>query len=153
MIVIDAGATLDERMLAIFARSDTVVLPVDPGDPGAQRGPPAARPADRDGRDRRPDAVRAQQHVRQATCCGGSDIETALGASIGSDLPYDPLVYLQAANEGDPDRARAARSRRPPRFRELADAVLGKSVVPVAASMNGTEPAPKKERRGLFGRR
>ena len=48
---------------------------------------------------------------------------------------------------------RSPKSAATAKFRELADAVLGKAVVPVTASTNGTDPAPKKERRGLFGRR
>ena len=48
---------------------------------------------------------------------------------------------------GSPKSAAAAK------FRELADAVLGKAPVAAAPSTNGTDPAPKKERRGLFGRR
>ena len=81
-----------------------------------------------------------------------SDIETALGASITSDLPYDPLVYLKSANEGVPLVSGSPKSPPAVRFHDLADIVFGKSAVPVAAT-DGAEPAPKKERRGLFGRR
>jgi hypothetical protein len=49
---------------------------------------------------------------------------------------------------GSPKSAAAAK------LRDLADAVLGKaSTATAATSTNGSEPAPKKERRGLFGRR
>jgi Flp pilus assembly CpaE family ATPase len=83
-----------------------------------------------------------------------SDVETALGASIGSDLPYDPLAYLRAANEGVPVVIGSPRSQAAVKLRELADTVLGKAgtEVAVAASTNGAEPG-KKERRRLFGRR
>ena len=63
-VVVDAGATLDDRMLAIFGRSDTVVVPGAAGDPGPQRGPSPHRPALRDRRDGVDDDVRPQQRVR-----------------------------------------------------------------------------------------
>jgi pilus assembly protein CpaE len=153
VVFVDAGATRDERMLAIFSRSDTVVVPVVPEIPALN-------------------AVHLLlDQLTETGALGGQtvfvlnntfardllrrpDIETALGASIGSDLPYDPLAYLRAANEGIPLVTGSPKSAAAAKFRDLADVVLGKAtLVPTAgASTNGTEPV-KKERRGLFGRR
>ncbi|HEY5629357.1 MAG TPA: hypothetical protein VIR16_07575, partial [Candidatus Limnocylindrales bacterium] len=75
-----------------------------------------------------------------------SDIETALGAKIAAELPYDALVYLKAVNEGVPLIRGSARSLPAERLRALADIVFGPvgGAVPLAAA---------KEKRGLFGRR
>ena len=69
------------------------------------------------------------------------------------DLPYDAIVYLKAVNEGVPLVLSSPKSTAALRFHDLADTVLGKTAEAAAASTNGAEPAPKKERRGLFGRR
>jgi pilus assembly protein CpaE len=152
VVFVDAGASRDERMLAIFSRSDTVVVPVVPEIPalnavhllldqltetGAMGG----------------QTVFVLNNMFAKDILRRPDIETALGASIGSDLPYDPLAYLRAANEGIPVVTGSAKSAAAVKLRELADTVLGKATVATpAASSDGTEPG-KKERRGLFGRR
>ncbi len=152
VIIIDAGATRDERMLAIFARSDTVVVPVVPEIPALNAVHLLLDQLSETG------AMGGQtlfvlNNMFAKDLLRRSDVETALGASIGSELPYDPLAYLRAANEGIPVITSSPKSGAAAKFRELADAVLGKAVVPAVASTNGTDPAPKKERRGLFGRR
>jgi len=139
-------------MLAIFARSDTVVVPVVPEIPALNAVHLLLDQLSETG------ALGGQtlfvlNNMFAKDLLRRSDVETALGASIGSELPYDPLAYLRAANEGIPVVTGSPRSAATAKFRELADAVLGKAIVPVAASTNGTEPAAKKERRGLFGRR
>jgi pilus assembly protein CpaE len=152
VVFVDAGASRDERMLAIFSRSDTVVVPVVPEIPalnavhllldqltetGAMGG----------------QTVFVLNNMFAKDILRRPDIETALGASIGSDLPYDPLAYLRAANEGIPVVTGSAKSAAAVKLRELADTVLGKPTVATpAAPSDGIEPG-KKERRGLFGRR
>ena len=152
VVFVDAGATRDERMLAIFSRSDTVVVPVVPEIPalnavhllldqlsetGAMGGQTLF--------------VLNNTFARELLRRG--DIETALGAPIANDLPYDPLAYLRAANEGVPVVTGSPKSQAAVKLRDLADVVLGKAgVLAAAASTNGAEPE-KKERRRLFGRR
>ena len=116
------------------------------GDPGAQRRPPAARPADRDGSPRRPDRVRAQQRLRPRAA-QARDIETALGSKIAADLPYDPIVYLKAVNEGNPVVRSAPKSPAADKLRALATIVFGAVLVPAARQ------AAKSDKRGRFGRR
>ena len=153
IVIVDAGATRDERMLAIFSRSDTVVVPVVPEIPALNAIHLLTDQLTETGAMGRQtmfvlNNTFARDLLRRA------DIETALGASIANDLPYDPLAYLRAANEGIPVVSGSPKSQAAVKFRELADAVLGRATpVGAAASTNGSEPAPKKERRGLFGRR
>ena len=153
VVILDAGATLDDRMLAIFSRSDTVVVPVVPEIPALNAVHLLTDQLSETG------AMGGQTlYVLNNTFARDllrrSDIETALGAQITSDLPYDPLVYLTAANEGVPLVLGSPKSAAAARLRDLADVVLGKVSAPAAAAAVGTaQPEPKKERRGLFGRR
>ena len=147
VVLVDAGASLDDRMLAIFSRSDTVIVPVLPEIPALN-------------------AVHLLlDQLTETGAVGGStlfvlnnafarellrrsDIETALGATIEADLPYDPIVYLKAVNEGVPVVRGAPKSIPADRLRALAALVFGKDPAAVRAEV----PAVK-EKRGLFGRR
>jgi pilus assembly protein CpaE len=145
VVVIDAGTALDERAMTVFGRSDTTIIPVLPEIPALN-------------------SVHLMfDQLSDIGAVGGSilfmlnnafardllkrtDIETALGAKIAAELPYDALVYLKAVNEGVPVVRGSARSLPATRLRALADIVFGPASSPVS------EP-PSKEKRGLFGRR
>lgn len=144
VVVVDAGTTLDERAMTVFSRSDTTVIPVLPeipalnsvhimfdqlSDIGAMGG----------------SILFVLNNAFARDLLKRTDIETALGAKIAAELPYDPLVYLKAVNEGVPVIRGSAKSVPAERLRSLADIILG----PAA----GAAPAPVKEKRGLFGRR
>ena len=126
--------------------SETVVLPVLPEIPAlnsvhllldqlAETGPSAAR------------RVFVLNNAFARDLLKRSDVETALGSKISADLPYDPIVYLKAVNEGNPGRpqrpqvarGRQAAGARDHRLRRRPGAGRGK--------------AAKSEKRGLFGRR
>ena len=145
VVVIDAGTTIDERAMTVFGRSDTTIIPVLPeipalnsvhimfdqlSDIGAMGG----------------SILFVLNNAFARDLLRRTDIETALGAKIAAELPYDPLVYLKAVNEGVPVVRGSSRSAPAERLRVLADVVLGPS--PSAPS-----EAPARERRGLFGRR
>ena len=76
-----------------------------------------------------------------------SDVETALGSKIGADLPYDPMVYLKAVNEGNPVIRSAPKSQAADKLRTLATVVFGVALVPVGGAV------AKPEKKGRFGRR
>jgi pilus assembly protein CpaE len=146
IVVVDAGALLDDRMLAIFSRSDTVIIPVLPEIPALN-------------------AVHLLlDQLTETGAVGGTtlfvlnnafarellrrpDIENALGAKISAELPYDPIAYLRAANEGNPVVRSAPKSIPTERLRALADVVFGKDGASPAAAQQA------REKRGLFGRR
>jgi pilus assembly protein CpaE len=145
VVVVDAGTALDERAMTVFGRSDTTIIPVLPeipalnsvhimfdqlSDIGAMGG----------------SILFVLNNAFARDLLKRSDIETALGAKIAAELPYDPLVYLKAVNEGVPVVRGSARSMPAERLRSLADIVLG----PAPAAVPSSAP---KERRGLFGRR
>jgi len=78
-----------------------------------------------------------------------SDIETALGATIAAELPYDPIAYLKAVNEGVPVVVSAPKSAAAERLRALAAIVFGQTA---NASAAAAAAQVAKEKRGLFGR-
>ena len=144
IVVVDAGATLDDRMLALFSRSDIVVVPVLPEIPAlnavhrlldqlAETGGMGAS------------TVFVLNNIFARDLLRRSDIENALGAPVAATLPYDPFVYLKAANEGVPVVRSAPKSAAAEHLRKLASLVFGGEGTAVAA--------PAKERKGLFGRR
>ena len=149
VVVLDAGTALDYRLQTIFAQSETVVVPVLPEIPALN-------------------AVHVLlDQLSDAGALGGrtvfvlnnafardllkrSDIETALGHKLSADLPYDPIVYLKAVNEGSPVVRSAPKSPPADKLRALASIVFGGLLTPAGAA--SAQPATK-ERRGLFGRR
>jgi len=144
VVVVDAGTALDERAMTVFGRSDTTIIPVIPeipalnsvhvmldqlSDIGALGG----------------SIVFVLNNAFARDLLKRTDIETALGAKIAAELPYDALVYLKAVNEGVPVVRGSARSAPAERLRALADVVLGPA--------EEAAPAPAREKRGLFARR
>lgn len=141
VVVVDAGAALDDRMLAIFSRSDVVIIPVVPEIPALN-------------------AVHLLlDHLSETGAVGAAtlfvlnnafahsllrraDIEGALGAKVTTDLPYDPFVYHKAVNEGVPVVRGAPKSAPAEGLRTLAEIVFD----------TGDGPAAPKAKKGRFGR-
>jgi pilus assembly protein CpaE len=140
-VVVDLGSHLDERVLAGLDAADDVVVVVTPdfpalkavhgmleylGEAGAQRAEPTI--------------VVNEIYALQTLTPG--DIETALGRRVAVRIPYDPLLYLRAANQGTPVFSSAPTSQPSRRFDQLAAVILGED-----APASSTEP----RRRGLGG--
>jgi pilus assembly protein CpaE len=143
-IVVDAGATLDDRTRAALQAADEVVLPIVPemaalramhalldhlGETGSLPGATTFVLND----------LFARQLLRVR------DVESALGAKIELQLPYDQVLYLKAVNEGVPVVVGAPKSAPAEALRALSAKVLGNASSPAAASAD----AP---RGGLLGR-
>jgi pilus assembly protein CpaE len=146
IVIIDAGTALDDRVMVVFGRSDTTIIPVLPEIPALN-------------------SVHAMlDQLSEIGALGGStmfvlnnafardllkpaDIETALGSRIAAELPYDPIVYLRAVNEGVPVVRGSAKSLPAERLRALADLVFG------PAGSGATSAGESKHKRGRFGRR
>jgi Flp pilus assembly CpaE family ATPase len=80
------------------------------------------------------------------------DIESALGAKVAAELPYDPFLYLKAVNEGVPVVLGAPRSAPADRLTKLTDAIFGAQVIAAPAMAGAPSPAPEPRRqRGLSG--
>ena len=145
-VVIDAGSTLDERVLAVFERADTVVLPVYPEIAAlnvmhalleylAETGALGTK------------ALFVLNNAFAREILKPRDVESALGSKVTLELPYDPFIYLKAVNEGIPVVIGAPRSIAAERFARLRTSAFGQ---------DGVRPmAVQDDRRsgGLFRRR
>ncbi len=143
IVIIDAGAALDERMLALFSRSDVVIIPVLPEIPALNSVHLLLDQLSETG------AVGATtmfvlNNAFARDLLRRGDVESALGAKITADLPYDPFIYLKAANEGVPVVRSAPKTAPATKLRELFGIVFG---------TEDPETPPGKERKGLFGLR
>jgi pilus assembly protein CpaE len=146
LIVIDAGSTLDERVLAVFERADTVVLPVYPEIAAlnamhtlleylTETGVLGSK------------AMFVLNNVFAREILKLRDVESALGSKVALELPYDPFIYLKAVNEGIPVVIGASRSIAAERFVTLSGMAF--------AQDNLVVPLPQDAQRsgGLFRRR
>jgi pilus assembly protein CpaE len=146
-VIADLGSHLDERTFEVLEWADAVILAFQPEIPALK-------------------AVHSLLDYLNTTSTVASksiyvlnnafarqalrmrDIELALGTKVAAELPYDPLAYLNAANEGIPVVVGAPRSAAATQLVSLADSVFGG---PVQAA----QPAPANQRRlgGLLRRR
>ena len=146
VVVVDAGTAVDQRLAVLFSQSESVVVPVVPEIPALNAIHTLLDQLAESGR------IGAQtlfvlNHTFSRDLLKQSDVESALGGKISADLPYDPMVYLKAVNEGVPVVRGAPGSPVAQRFRSLATTVFGTGLV------GSITAAPKPEKRGLFSRR
>jgi Flp pilus assembly protein, ATPase CpaE len=144
-VVVDLGSHLDDRVMAALDAADDVVIVVTPDFPALQSvhsffeflGEAGSKASE-------PTVVVNEVYALQTLTLG--DIENALARKVAIRIPYDPLLYLRAANQGTPVFAGAPTSQPARRFDQLAGMLLGEDA-----------PASVQERRrrglaGIFGR-
>jgi pilus assembly protein CpaE len=144
-VVVDLGSHLDDRVIAALDEADDVVFVVTPDFPALKAvhgmleyvGEGNAHRAE-------PTIVVNETYALQTLTPG--DIETALGRRVAIRIPYDPLLYLRAANQGTPVFASAPTSQPSRRFDQLAAVILGED-----APASLSEPR-RRGLSGIFGR-
>ncbi len=144
IVVVDAGTALDQRLMSLFSMSSTVVIPVLPEIPALNSVHVLLDQLSETG-SIGGQTVFVLNNAFARDLLKRSDVETVLGSKISAELPYDPIVYLKAVNEGNPVVRGAPKSLPAEKLRTLSTIVFGRTMAPRA------EPA-KKEKRGLFGR-
>ena len=144
-VVVDLGSHLDDRVLAGLDAADDVVFVVTPDFP-ALKAVHGMLEFLGDGNNQRaePTIVVNETYALQTLTPG--DIETALGRRVAIRIPYDPLLYLRAANQGTPVFAGAPTSQPSRRFDQLAAVILGED-----APASLSEPR-RRGLAGIFGR-
>jgi pilus assembly protein CpaE len=148
-VIVDAGSWLDGRTLALLDAAHQVIIPVSPEFPALKTVRAFLDQLEAMGH---PDLVArtifvvneifGREILRQR------DIEEALGSRVSLSLPYDPFVYLRAANEGVPVVLGAPRSRAAEAIERLAGLISG-----TPASLESDRPARGSVLAGLLGRR
>ena len=145
-VVIDAGSTLDERVLTVFEAAETVILPVYP-EISALKAVHSLLDYLKD-----TDAIGAKStfvlnNMFAREILKPRDIEAALGTRISLDLPYDPFLYQKAVNEGVPIVIGAPRAPAAVQLTKLSATAFGLD------SASAPLPAERKGGRFGFGRR
>ncbi len=144
VIVVDAGTALDPRLTSLFSLSYSVVVPVLPEIPALNSVHVLLEQLTENG-SLGVQTVFVLNNAFARDLLKRSDVETVLGSKISAELPYDPIVYLKAVNEGNPVVRSAPKSPPAEKLRALATLVLGRTIAP-------RTDEGKKEKRGLFGR-
>jgi len=142
VIVVDGGSTLDERALALFEQADSIVLPFV-AELGGLKALSTLLDYLNETSSTAMKTTYVLNHVFAREFLDRPDIEQALGIKIGLELPYDPIVYGKAANEGMPVVLRAPRSAAAEALSRLATITLG-AAAPGPATQGG-------QRRGITG--
>jgi len=145
IVVVDLGSHLDDRVMAASDAADAVVIVGTPDFPAlkavhqffeflGESGSKASEPT----------IVVNETYALQTLTPG--DIENALGRRVTIRIPYDPLLYLRAVNQGTPVFAAAPTSQPARRYDQLAAVLLGEDAPPSAS-----EPR-RRGLAGIFGR-
>jgi pilus assembly protein CpaE len=140
-VVVDGGSYVDERLISALGLADDVVVPVTPDYPAlksvhsffeylAETGTTIVEPA----------IVVNETYAHQVL--SPADIQNALGKRVAVRVPYDPLLFVRAVNEGRPIMLAAPGSPPSRRIDDLAAIILGDD-----APQLTVEP----RRRGLAG--
>jgi pilus assembly protein CpaE len=140
-VIADLGSHLDDRVLTSLEAADDMVIVVTPDFPALKSvysffefmGEVAPRA---------PEPTVVVNEVYALQTLTPADIENALGRRVAIRMPYDPLIYLRAANQGTPVFASAPTSQPARRYDQLAGILLGEDAPGVAQ---------EQRRRGLAG--
>lgn len=140
-VIVDLGSHLDDRVLTSLEAADDAVIVVTPDFPALKSvhsffeflGEVAPRA---------PEPTVVVNEVYALQTLTPADIENALGRRVAIRVPYDPLIYLRAANQGTPVFASAPTSQPARRYDQLAGILLGEDAPAIAQ---------EQRRRGLAG--
>jgi pilus assembly protein CpaE len=124
VVVVDAGSTLDERSLAVLEQADRIVIPIT-GDLGSLKALSTMLDYLNEIGSSMSKAIFVLNNVFAKELLKAGDIEGALGTRISMELPYDPVVYLKAVNEGVPLLTGSPKSGAADKLAKLATAALG----------------------------
>jgi pilus assembly protein CpaE len=140
-VVADLGSQLDERVVTAMGAADDMVIVVTPDFPSLKSTHAFFEYLNENGAHIPEPTIVVNEIYALQTLTPG-DIENALGRRVAIRIPYDPLLYLRAANQGTPVFAAAPTSQPARRYDQLAAILLGEDA-PVAAT--------EQRRRGLSG--
>ncbi len=146
LVVIDAGSTLDERVLTIFEKAESVLLPITP-EIGALKSMHALLEYMGEAGTIATKSTFVLNTLFAREILKLRDVESFLGAKMAVELPYDPFLYLKAVNEGVPIVTGAAHSIAAERLVKLSAIAFGDGQFQVPAG------AETKKSGGLFRRR
>jgi pilus assembly protein CpaE len=144
IVIADAGSVLDERTLALFERSERVVLVLAPELPTVRATHALMEVlAEYEGPSER--QLFVLNHVYADDTLRPDDVERSLQAQIHTHIPYEPTLYLKAVNVGVPLVMSAPKSAPAEAIERLATQLAG-ALPKVAAPA-----AEQQKRKSLVG--
>ncbi|HEY8635658.1 MAG TPA: hypothetical protein VIL81_00205, partial [Candidatus Limnocylindrales bacterium] len=147
LVVVDAGSTLDERVLSVFAAAESVLLIVTP-EIAALKGMHALLEYLGENGTVGLKSTFVLNDLFAREILKRRDVESFLGTSMAVELPYDPFLYLKAVNEGVPIVTGAPGSIPAERLAKLSSIAFGGvGNIPVPVEREAKKPG------GLFRRR
>jgi pilus assembly protein CpaE len=146
VVVVDAGSTLDERVLTIFGAVDQVILVVTP-EIGALKSIHALLEYLNEAGTIATKTTFVLNNLFAREILKLRDVESFLGAKMAVELPYDAFLYLKAVNEGVPIVTGAPRSAPAERLVKLSGLAFGEGGFQVPAGDD------EKRSAGFFRRR
>ena len=145
VIVIDAGSTLDERSLALFDAADAIVFTVSP-EIAALKALHSLLETLSDTGSSGAKTSFVVNHVFAREMLKLRDIENTLAARVTMEIPFEPVLYLKAVNEGIPVVRGAPRSAPAERLRRLTAVLVGEAA---AVSADGDTEGGRRLLGGL----
>jgi pilus assembly protein CpaE len=142
-VIVDAGSALDDRTFAVFELAEVIVIPIV-AELGALRAVRTMLDYLNDTGSAMTKAMFVLNNMFPKEPLRTSDVESALGTKIALELPYDPVVYVKAINEGVPVIVSAPKSNAADRLSRIATTAL-------AGEKSAAEAAQPERRRGLGG--
>ncbi len=146
LVVVDAGSTLDERVLTIFESVEAVILVVTP-EIAALKSVHALLEYLSEAGTIGLKSTFVLNNLFAREILKLRDVESFLGSKMAIELPYDAFLYLKAVNEGVPIITGAPRSAPAERLAKLSAVAFGEagSQIPVRTA--------ERKSGGLFRRR
>ncbi|MFI5254341.1 MAG: CpaE family protein, partial [Candidatus Limnocylindrales bacterium] len=124
VVIVDAGSTYDARATTLIEAADILVVTLYP-EIAALNAVRSFLEAFHEEITTGAGVVLVVNHLFARDMLKVSDIEATLGARVTLEIPYEPVVFLRAVNEGIPVVAGAPRSAPSERLRGLAEVVAG----------------------------
>ncbi len=141
-VIVDGGSTLDERAQVLLARADKVVVVVSPEIP-AVRATRLLLDQMAEFEDVSERVVLTLNHIFAAGLVKAEDLRRSLQAPVHTEIPYDPVLYLKAVNEGIPVVISSPASAPATALRRLADRLRGEE--PAQSALAGAPPPPERK--------
>jgi pilus assembly protein CpaE len=141
-VVIDAGSMLDDRTMIVVDHADALIVPVYP-EIAALKAVRAMLDYLNENGSAGSKAAFVLNNIFAREILRMRDVESALGARVTLELPYDPFLYLKAVNEGIPIVKGAPRSIPADRLVRLSATAFNESAQDASA--------PPERSRGLTG--
>jgi pilus assembly protein CpaE len=146
LVVVDAGSTLDERVLTVFEAAENILLVITP-EIGALKAMYALLAYLKETGTIALKSTFVLNNLFEREILKVRDVESFLGAKMAVELPYDPFLYLKAVNEGVPIVTGAPRSAPAESLVKLSSTAFGEQAIQIPVEVG------EKRLGGLFRRR